>query len=120
MPATGLMRDRFRFERRAADSTDAGGIDRPGDWDAANAVTCAAQVAYLRGSEAVQDARLQGDQPVVLTIRVSRAARAIDNAWRAVDTRDPTRVFDVTSIAPNRDLAFLDVLAVQKRGQVNG
>ena len=68
----------------------------------------------------MQDQRLQGVQPVVLTIRASRASKLIDNSFRAIDARDPTRVFNITSaeITPNR--AWIQVLATTKKGQPNG
>ena len=111
MPATGLMRDRYAFQAEGAPVGDAD----QGVFE--TRFTCAAATLYLRGGEAVQDQRLQGRQPVVLTIRVCAAARLVDNAWRAVDARDTGRVFDITGVEPNRDLGFLDVLAVRRVGQ---
>ena len=112
MPTAGALRDRYTFQRQGAPVGDA-------DQGAyADVLTCAAATAFLRGGEGVQAQRLQGSQPVVLTIRVCAAARQITNAWRAVDARDASRVFDVTGVEPNKDdIAFLDVLAVRKVGQ---
>ena len=119
MPGAGDLRDRYRFEPTAVPQV-VGGLDRPGGFTQAGAHTCAAQTRYLKGTEPVQAARLQGDQPVVLTIRTCVTARAIDNTWRAVDTRDAGRVLEITSAAPNTDLGFIDILAVQRRGDPNG
>lgn len=111
----GDLRDRFTFDRPALD--DNGDRLGPGRVDS---ITVAANVQYLHGTEPVQAQRLQGVQPVVLTIRTSAAARLIDNGFRAVDVRDPTRVFDITGVEPTPDRAFLQVLAVTRKGQTNG
>lgn len=119
MPAgairAGDLRDRFTFDRRAVDDNG----DRGGAWGA-DAITVATNVVYLHGTEPVQAQRLQGVQPVVLTIRSSTAARLVDSGWRAVDARDPTRVFEVTGVEPTPDLAWLQVLAVTRKGQADG
>lgn len=111
----GDLRDRFTFDRLALDENG----DRlgPGRVDA---ITVATNVQYLHGTETVQAQRLQGAQPVLLTIRSSTAARLIDNTFRAVDARDPTRVFDITGVEPTPDRAWLQVLAVSRRGQADG
>ena len=50
--------------------------------------TVAAHVLYLRGSEAVMQARLQSKNPAIITIRHSVQARAITSEWRVnVDGR---------------------------------
>ena len=110
----GDLRDRFTFDQRAL--TPKG--DQLGPWGV-NAVTVAVNVAYLHGTEAVQDQRLQGEQPVLLTIRASTATKLIDNSFRAVDARDPTRVFTVTSAEITPDRAWIQVLATTKKGQLN-
>jgi hypothetical protein len=109
----GEMQWRFRFERRA---TDANG-DRMGDWGD-GAVTLDAKLVMLKGTEAVMSARLQGRQPVVLTIRDCAAARAITTDWRAVDIRNGA-IFGVKGAAQNANIAFIDVLA-QAEGTSGG
>ena len=115
------LRDSFTFQRRAAARVVAG-LDTPGDWGIAapDAVTLAAEVLYLKGSDAVQASRLQGKQPAVITVCVCAAARLIDNSWRAVDARDATRMFEITSSALSDDRAFIQLLAVQKKGDADG
>ena len=44
--------------------------------------TCAAHVHYLRGSEAVMQARLQSRTPAIVTVRDTPQARAITSEWR--------------------------------------
>lgn len=43
---------------------------------------------YLRGGETVQAARLEGRQPVVVTVYNSLATRMIDESWRMRDLRE--------------------------------
>lgn len=111
----GDLRDRFTFDRPALDAKG----DRRGP-GRADAVSVATNVQYLHGTEEVQAQRLQGVQPVLLTIRASSATRLIDNSFRAIDDRDPNRVFNVTSAEPTPDRAWIQVLATTKRGQPNG
>jgi SPP1 family predicted phage head-tail adaptor len=64
---------------------------------------------FLRGGEGVQAARLEGKQPVVLTIRASSQSRTITTDWRARDTRSAT-VYNIRSVEPSENRAFLDLL----------
>lgn len=105
MPGAGDLRDRYRFDQR---SPDANG-DRLGEFEPGFAV--AARTTWLRGTEAVMGQRLEGKQPVVITIRDSQQTRAITNAFRAVNARDATKVFNITSVAPAKERGFIDILA---------
>lgn len=49
-----------------------------------------ANFRFLRGGEVVQSARLEGRQPVVVTIRSSAAAKLITPEWRMRDLRTGT------------------------------
>lgn len=121
MPSAGDLRDRYTFQRRLAGEV-VGGFNREGGWgaEAPDAYTCGAKTHWLKGTEPVQASRLQGDQPAIITVRRSAAALAIDNTWRAVDARQPDRVLEVVSAALNVDINFVDVLAVQRRGNAGG
>lgn len=67
------------------------------------------------GSETVQAARLQGVQPYTITIRSSARTRAITPAWRAVDARNASRIFDIKAIAnPDEWGRDLSIVAVQQ------
>lgn len=109
MIKVGELRERFRFERRAVDAAG-----RPfGAWG--DAVTLAAKMIALKGSarssEEVMSQRLQGRQPIILTVRGCKASRAIDSTWRAVDTRTGD-IYGVKSAALNSESrAFRDILA---------
>lgn len=66
-------------------------------------------VHYLRGSEAVMQARLVSKAPAILTIRASAETRAITSEWRAVidavnfDLKEDPR--------PSEDGAYFEMLA---------
>lgn len=67
-----------------------------------------ARFRYLRGGETVQAARLEGRQPVVVTIRACADARAITTAWRMRDTRRG-EVYNIRSIVPTDDRQFMEL-----------
>lgn len=102
------MKDRLRFQRRAV---DANGV-RAGSWT--DEATLWAALTWLRGSEAVMEARLQGRQPVVIEIHESSLARQMDNSWRAVGAGG--EVFDFKSAAPSRTSGRWEILAEVKVG----
>ncbi|MEF2549999.1 head-tail adaptor protein [Aurantimonas sp. A2-1-M11] len=64
---------------------------------------------FLRGSEAVQAARLEGRQPVILTVRRSPDTETITTDWQAVDAREGT-AYQIRSVEPTEDRAWLDML----------
>nr|WP_314437610.1 head-tail adaptor protein [uncultured Brevundimonas sp.] len=106
MPGAGDLRDRIAFEVRDADANG----DPQGPWKAK--ATVWAQVIWLRGTETVAQQRLEGRQPVVITIRESSQTREITPAWRAVNARHSGQKFNITAVSPSKDRGFLDVLAV--------
>lgn len=65
-------------------------------------------VRYLRGGEAVMQARMASKRPAILTIRDSAQARRVTSEWRATiggvvfDLREDPR--------PSEDRAFLEML----------
>lgn len=66
-------------------------------------------VHYLRGSEAVMQARLVSKSPAILTIRASAETRAITSEWRAVID---AVIFDLKEDPrPSEDGACLEMLA---------
>ena len=66
-------------------------------------------VRYLRGSEAVMQARLMSRAPVILAVRISAETRTITSEWRAViagvsfDLKEDPR--------PSGEGGFLEMLA---------
>ena len=111
MTRTGQLTRRVRFRQRELDANG----ERLGAL--ADIATCHARVQALRGGEAVQQQRLQGNQPVIITVRASAVTRAIDNAYAAVDARAPTIAWDIQSVIDTEDRAWREILAVQRKGE---
>jgi SPP1 family predicted phage head-tail adaptor len=107
MPAAPNLRDRVAFGSETTGS-DGYGNEVTGYTDQ---FTVAAQIRYLRGTEPVLAERLQGVQPVVLTVRRSSQTEQITAAWRARDARDASKVFNIRSVTPSDDRAWIDLLA---------
>ena len=104
------MTRRVAFQTRGLDVND----DPLGDW--VTQVTRDARIQPLKGGEGVQAQRLEGAQPVIITVRRDSVTRTIDNAWRAVDARDATQVWGVTSAIWNEAEDMIEVMALQRRG----
>lgn len=79
---------------------------------------------YLRGSESVIAARLEGRQPIVVRVRASSQTRRIAPDWRMRDARDGQwtgggepvwtgPVYAVRSIAATPDRKWLDIVVVR-------
>lgn len=105
MIGAGDLRDRYRFDDRAADANG----DKLGDW--IEGFSVAAQTTWLRGGESVVSSRLEGTQPVALTIRDSAQARTITPGFRAVNSRTG-QPFNITAVSPAKQRGFIDVLCV--------
>jgi len=105
------MRSKLHFQARS-EVDDGFGNVTSGPFE-----TVFTEPARLRpgiGSETVQAARLQGVQPYTITIRSSARTRTITTAWRAVDARDASRIFDIKAIAnPDEWGMNLNLVAVQ-------
>lgn len=89
-------------------------------------VTRDARIEPLRGQESVQAARMEGKQPVKITVRRDSSTKAIDNAWQAKDARAAamsppvTIAWDIYSAYESEDLMWMHLEAVQlKGGDVN-
>lgn len=100
---------RLTFQSR---ETDANG-DPLGVWGAGFSVF--AKVDWLRGSESAVSNRLQGLQPVTITIRDSEQARTITNAFRAVAVSGrqitPGQEFNLTAVTPAQEIGFINIMA---------
>jgi len=110
-PTAGRMRELLHFQRQGA--TPEGepdyGSPQAGDWE--TVFTAPAELVPMRGGEPVQAARLIGVQPYTVRIRSSTASRQVTPAWRAVDARNPARVFNIRTVTnPDQKGAWLDLL----------
>lgn len=91
-----------------APSFDSAGVQ---DGWSEGAYTCRAYFRYLRGGEAVQAARLDGRQPVVMTIRRSSIADTITSDWKVRDARRGT-VYNISAPpVPTDDRMWLEITA---------
>lgn len=70
--------------------------------------TSRAHYRFLRGSEAVVAARLQGKQPVVVTVRSNEKTRAITPEWRMRDARSDT-VYNIRTAIPTDDRLYIEL-----------
>lgn len=113
MTHAGQLRDRATFQRKAQDAHSR----RTGAWGEDIVRDCA--VRYLRAGETVLEARLQGVQTAVLTVR-PEGLDDVDNGWRATvrDARTLVEtVFDIKGRIPNGD--YVDFTA-QSEGNGGG
>jgi SPP1 family predicted phage head-tail adaptor len=109
MTASGDLRDRMRFEKRAL-SDDGYGNTVAGAFEAQ--FTRWAEIVPARGSEQVIAARLEGVQPVTVRVRWDSQTGSITTDWRAVDTRSG-RVYAIKTAAdPDRRREWMEMLCV--------
>ena len=103
----GRLDERLSFQER----TDTTG-DGYGNYEAAWAEQFIARARRinLRGSEAVQSARLEGRQPVIFGLRASANAKRVTSSWRIVDLNSGT-VFNVSGATQTEDRREIEILA---------
>lgn len=105
MPA-GELRERISFWMQAESPTSYG--IAAGDW--VLQFTVAARIRPLLGSEPVLAQRLNGVQPVVITIRANDNARRIDTSWQARNARTGI-AYQIRAITPGEKRDYLDLLS---------
>ncbi|MBB3972778.1 head-tail adaptor protein [Hansschlegelia beijingensis] len=101
----GRLRDLVAFEA-AQDADDGGGSTRGGF---AEVFRANAGIVFLRGSEPVVGQRLQGIQPVVITVRDCIAVTSVADDWRIRDVRSGA-TFNIRAITPNDRRSYVDFL----------
>jgi head-tail adaptor len=107
-PGAGKLINKVIFQKPIEMPNSTGGTYQ--GWEEAT-YTCRATFKWLRGGETVQAARLEGRQPVVVTIRASVAARQIRENWRMIDA-ETAIPYDVRlPPVPTDDWAFLEITA---------
>jgi head-tail adaptor len=87
------LRDRVAFEAResvisALGSAEGAFVER---------FSCAAEIRAKLGGEAVTAARLAGEQPVAVTVRMTEATLEITTDWRARNVRTG-EIYNIRSI----------------------
>lgn len=101
----GDLKDRVRFDSRSPDSNG----DPLGPFS--SGFTVWAKVDYLRGSEIAVAQRLEGRQPVSVTVRDSTQARTINSGMQMVNVRTG-ETYNVTAASPAREAGYRNILAV--------
>lgn len=105
-----------RFERPMSWDDGHGGVEQ--GWDTMEPVKARAHFRFLRGGETVQAARLQGRQPIVVTLRRDSDVMQITAGWRMRGNRhgeggpdDAHEVYNVRSgPVPTDDRRYVEVL----------
>ncbi len=93
--SAGKLRERLTFQRRSVVDNVSGNTDGP----LVDFLTTAARVRPLRGAETVLAKKLKGVLTYEIKIRSSTLSRTIATEDRAIDVRDPGRVFNIRSIS---------------------
>ncbi|MEQ1901861.1 MAG: head-tail adaptor protein [Devosia sp.] len=109
----GDLRERVQLMRRALVSDGVGGTVPGGEFELVNTVW--ANIRPLKGGESVLEARLQGRQPHIVTVRSSSLSREIDESWQMVDARNGERKFAIVAppTDPDGKRAWLEILVVE-------
>jgi head-tail adaptor len=105
---TGDLRERVAFDLRSGVSDGAGNFE---DAWTETVAPVAARIRPLKGGESVVAQRLQGSQPVVITVRSSAATRALTTDCRARALRSG-KTYNVTAVTPDERRAYVDLLCV--------
>ena len=101
----GRLNQRVTFQAHVLIETDMGGVIE--GWE--DRFTPWAHVRYLRGSEAVMQARLVSKAPVIITVRRSAQSEGITSEWRAIVG---SVIFDLKEDPrPSEDGGFFEMLA---------
>jgi len=99
MPAAEKLQQRLTFQKRSSATDDYGNTSS----DFASQFTERAEILPARGFEAVTQARLAGQQLVVLRLRLNGRTATIQADWRAVDARNPGVVYALTAPPVDRE-----------------
>lgn len=102
MTPAGEFNQVVRFQQRAPNANG----KRLGDWEEPG-LKARAKVVPRLGTEPVLQARLQGVQPVSVTVRL-KAAAGVDNAWRLVWRGV---AYNIKTAVPSVDRQDLEILA---------
>ncbi|RUX81401.1 head-tail adaptor protein [Mesorhizobium sp. M7A.F.Ca.CA.004.11.2.1] len=112
---TGQLRENIAFDSRGPYSgPDDGNTEGPFE----ERFIVSARRQYLRGTETVMAARLEGRQPVLLTVRANSLSKQITTDWQARDVRSGAWVgtkwtgitYAIKAINPTEDRAWIDIL----------
>lgn len=118
MTTVGQLTERLAFDSRGPRSPNA-----PDDGNTEGAFVQRferrARRQFLRGTEEVTAARLEGRQPVLFTVRACSQTRQITTDWQIRDVRSGEFVggkwtgasYAIKAVNPTEDHAWIDILA---------
>ena len=107
---------RVQFEKPYEVDDGHGGTET--GWDTLHPVRARANFRFLRGGETVQAARLQGRQPVVVTVRKDSDVMKVTAGWRMRGDRqneggpdDASVIYNVRAApVPSDDRRYVEIL----------
>ena len=98
----GQLRERVTFSLQLESDNSYGGT--VGEWE--DQFTVAARIKPMRGSEPVIAQRLQGVQPLEITVWSSRNTRLVDTTWRAKNERTGEE-FQIRAVTPDERRQYI-------------
>lgn len=101
----GKLSESFAFDKRISEDDGAG--NTVSQWQ--EQFTTAANCAIMRGGETVMAARLQGRQPVIVTVRRFSFSILVTADWRCRDRRTG-RVYNIRSVQPSQKRDHIEFL----------
>lgn len=107
----GELRDRITLQHQALD----GNGDALGAWE--TRFSRATKILNLRGGEAVQQQRMQGNQPVLLVVRACPETRTVTNSFRAINHRTK-QIYGLSAASETQDRAWVEILGVAASGDL--
>lgn len=113
--SAGDLRFRVRFDRQVLTTDPYGGSTSAWSTTDNGSIVRWAKIKPMMGGEGVQAARLQGTQPVLLTVRRDSSTKLIDGSWRAVQMLNgsPVAYFALkTAQDMEMDNSFVTMLAI--------
>lgn len=103
--SAGDLRDNFIFELVVDVPDGNGGFEK-----VVTELSRRGNIRFLRGGETVQASRLQGKQPVVVTVRNSQKTRQITTDTIMRDARTGT-AYNIRAVVPTDDRQFIEITA---------
>lgn len=104
-PSSGELYYSVAFEKKSSAADGYGGTTST--WE--QQFTTRAAYIFLRGSETVQAARLEGRRPQVIRVRKSSDVDLVTTEWRIQDTRD-SKYYAIRAVEPGLDRQYVDFL----------
>lgn len=105
----GQLYEKVAFDKRAQVNPDSPEDLGNTESEFVEQFTRRAGLVYLRGTETVIAARIEGRQPIVVRVRKDSLTATIATDWRMRDTRSSVE-YAIKSIAETPDRKWIDVV----------